>query len=92
VKELVTLRKERHALVHGGLRWVAVEKDYLAYLRESKKEALLIFISRTGVNAELDLSKFGYSIAETLIGESAKSGRIKIHSESATSGVWLLSS
>ena len=90
VKELVNLRKERHALVQGGLRWVAVEKDYLAYLRESKKEALLIFISRTGVNAEIDLSKFGYSIAETLIGESAKGGRIKIHSESATSGVWLL--
>ena len=90
VKELVTLRKERHALVHGGLRWVAVEKDYLAYLRESKKEALLIFISRTGVNAEIDLSKFGYSIAETLIGESTKGGRIKIHSESASSGVWLL--
>ena len=90
-KALIHLRKESHALIHGGLRWVAVEKDYLAYLRESKSQSLLIFISRSPVKAEIDLSQFGYSVAETLFGEKAQGAKIKIDSGSATQGVWLLS-
>ena len=90
VKKLIKLRKESHALIHGGLRWVAVEKDYLAYLRESKNESVLIFISRTAVKAEIDLSQYGYSVAETLYGEVSQGARIKIDSKCATAGVWLL--
>ena len=84
------MRKESHALIHGGLRWVAVEKDYLGYLRESKSQSLLIFISRSSVKTEIDLSKFGYSVAETLFGEKAQGAKIKIDSKGATQGVWLL--
>ena len=91
VKSLIKLRKESAALIQGGLRWVAVEKDYLAYLRESKNQILLIFISRTAVKAEIDLSKYGYAIAETLYGEKAQGSKINIDSKSATQGVWLLS-
>ena len=90
VKKLIKLRKESSALINGGLRWVAVEKDYLAYLRESKNESTLIFIARSAVKAEIDLSKYGYSVAETLYGEPAKGSRITINSRSATQGVWLL--
>jgi alpha-glucosidase len=90
VKKLVKLRKERDALINGGLRWVAVEKDYLAYLRESKSEAILVFISRSAAKAEIDLSQYGYSVAETLYGEAAKGAKIKISSKTATQGVWLL--
>ena len=89
-KTLVQLRRESHALSHGGLRWVAVEKDYLAYFRESKSQSLLIFISRSPVKTEIDLSDYGYTVAETLYGESAAGTRIKIDSKSATQGVWLL--
>ena len=90
VKKLIKLRKESPALINGGLRWVAVEKDYLAYLRESKNESVLIFISRTAVKAEIDLSNYGYSVAETLYGETANGDKITIDSHSATQGVWLL--
>ena len=90
VKKLVKLRKERDELINGGLRWVAVEKDYLAYLRESKSEAILVFISRSAAKAEIDLSQYGYSVAETLYGEEAKGAKIKISSKKATQGVWLL--
>ncbi len=90
VKKLVKLRKERDALINGGLRWVAVEKDYLAYLRESEKEAILVFISRTAAKAEIDLSQYGYSVAETLYGQVCKGNKIKFHSKKATQGVWLL--
>ena len=89
-KVLIQLRSESHALIHGGLRWVAVEKDYLAYLRESKSQTLLIFISRSEVKTEIDLSDYGYTVAETLYGESAAGTKIKIDSKSATQGVWLL--
>jgi alpha-glucosidase len=90
VKKLVKLRKESDALINGGLRWVAVEKDYLAYLRESKSEAILVFISRTAAKAEIDLSLYGYSVSQTLYGQSAKGNKIKINSKKATQGVWLL--
>jgi alpha-glucosidase len=90
VKKLINLRKKSSALINGGLRWVAVEKDYLAYLRESKDQSLLILISRSAVKAEIDLSKYGYSVAETLYGESANGDKISIISKSATEGIWLL--
>jgi alpha-glucosidase len=90
VKKLINLRKKSSALINGGLRWVAVEKDYLAYLRESKDQSLLILISRSAVKAEIDLSKYGYSVAETLYGESANGDKISIISKSATEGLWLL--
>ena len=90
VKKLVKLRKASDALINGGLRWVSVEKDYLAYLRESKSEAILVFISRTAAKAEIDLSLYGYSVAETLYGQVSKGNKIKINSKKATQGVWLL--
>ncbi|KGA18746.1 hypothetical protein GM51_7890 [freshwater metagenome] len=90
VKTLIKLRKESPALINGGLRWVAVEKDYLAYLRETKNDSVLIFISRSAVKAEIDLSQYGYSVAETLYGETAKGNRITINSKCATAGVWIL--
>ena len=90
VKELISLRKNRHAFSDGGLRWVAIEEDYLAYLRESTKESVLVFISRTGVKADIDLKQFGYSVDKTLFGEPAKGASISIKSKSATQGVWLL--
>ena len=90
VKKLVKLRKESDALINGGLRWVAIEKDYLAYLRESKSEAILVFISRSAAKAEIELSQYGYSVAETLYGQVSKGNKIKINSKSATQGVWLL--
>ena len=90
VKKLIKLRKESPALINGGLRWVAVEEDYLAYLRESKDQSLLILIARSAVKAEIDLSKYGYSVAETLYGETANGDKITIDSKSATEGIWLL--
>jgi alpha-glucosidase len=89
-KELIKLRKDSDALINGGLRWVAVEKDYLAYLRESKSETILVLISRTSAKVEIDLSQYGYTVAKTLYGEAAKGNKIKINSKKATQGVWLL--
>ena len=88
VKKLVKLRKTQDALINGGLRWVAVENDYIAYLRESKKQSLLILVSRGPINATIDLSTFGYAVTKTLYGHEVKGEIFSIKSEAAIQGVW----
>ena len=84
------LRKTHRALSHGGLRWIAIEDEYLAYLRESKRQSILVFVSRGPVVASLDLSKYGYKVSKTLYGVEANGSRINIKAKTATQGVWLL--
>jgi alpha-glucosidase len=90
VKKLVSLRRNHGALINGGLRWVAIEDDYIAYLRESKKDSILVFLSRAGTSTTLDLSSLGYSVEKTLYGVKASGKTVIIESGSATQGVWLL--
>jgi alpha-glucosidase len=90
VKKLVALRKSRKALMNGGLRWIAIENDYIAYLRESAKESILVLISRGGISATIDLAPFGYAVSKTLYGQEASGQLVTIKSKTATQGVWLL--
>lgn len=90
VKKLIEIRRGQDALINGGLRWVAVEDDYVAYLRESKKQSVLVFIARKGVKAVIDLGKFGYTISETLYGQSVQGSKVAINSKSAVQGVWIV--
>ena len=89
-KSLISIRKSHHALVHGGIRWIATEKDFVAYLRESKKESLLIIASRAGTKINIDLAPFGYAIATTLYGPQVSGTKININSKDAISGIWKL--
>ena len=88
VKKLVKLRKTQDALINGGLRWVCVESDYIAYLRESKKQSILVLVSRGPINATIDLSTFGYEVTKTLYGHEVKGEIFSIKSDSAIQGVW----
>ena len=88
VKKLVKLRKTQDALINGGLRWVCVESDYIAYLRESKKQSILVLVSRGPINATIDLSTFGYEVIKTLYGHEVKGAIFSIKSDSAIQGVW----
>ncbi|KAB8300792.1 glycoside hydrolase family 13 protein [Bifidobacterium apri] len=47
-RELLTLRKTSSALTHGGLRWVSVQPDAVAYLREDANDRLLVVVARQG--------------------------------------------
>lgn len=89
-KELIALRKERDALINGGLRWIFSSDDAMAYLRESKEETILVYVSRSATNSVIDLQPYGYQIDKTLYGESASGGQLQINSKGATAGVWLL--
>jgi alpha-glucosidase len=90
-KTLISIRKSHDALINGGIRWIYAADNAFAYLRESKKESILIFISRSAGSHTLDLAPLGYRVKETLYGKLAKGNKIKITSKSATSGVWVVS-
>jgi hypothetical protein len=42
------MRKASEAIAKGGLRFIAVEDDYLIYLRESKKQSIAVIVWRSG--------------------------------------------
>jgi alpha-glucosidase len=89
-KELISIRKSHDALINGGLRWIHVADDSFAYIRESKKETILVFASRGAVKEKIDLSPYGYKISKTLFGVEKKGAKFSINSKEATSGVWIL--
>jgi alpha-glucosidase len=86
VKRLVRIRRESDALADGGLRWVEVDDEYIAFLRESKQESLLIVAARSGV--KIDLAEVG-EVAETLYGPSFSRGRFAC--DGPTIGIYRLS-
>jgi alpha-glucosidase len=89
-KKLVEIRKSHDALINGGLRWVYITESAFAYLRESKRESILVFISRSAGSHTLNLEPLGYKVKETLYGKPAKGNKIKINSQKANCGIWLL--
>jgi alpha-glucosidase len=90
VKKLVGLRRSQDALVNGGLRWVSAEDDYLLYLRESKKQNLLILVSRGAINATINLKPYGYRVNKTLYGNDVEGDLFSIKSDGAIQGIWEL--
>ena len=92
IRKLVELRKSRDSLINGGLRWLAVEADYVAYLRESTKESLLVFISRKGVKITLNLVPYGYVFKERLYGQEATGATAVINSSDALQCIWVVES
>ncbi|WP_141899153.1 glycoside hydrolase family 13 protein [Paramicrobacterium agarici] len=51
--ELIALRRKHSALNGGGMRWVHVSDDALAYVREDGDESLLIVAARADVSVDL---------------------------------------
>jgi hypothetical protein len=88
VRELISIRKSNDALINGGLRWIAAEKDFILYLRESKKQSILVFVSRQGVKATIDLSNLGLQVTKTLYGNNASGTKFVIKSKNATQAIW----
>jgi Glycosidases len=88
VRQLISIRKSNDALVNGGLRWITAEKDFILYLRESKKQSILVFVSRKGVNAKIDLSALGLHVTKTLYGNTATGSKFSVKSKGATAAIW----
>jgi alpha-glucosidase len=75
LRELALLRRSLPALARGGMRYVHVSADAIAYLRESRDETLLCLAART------DHTPIAtpFTSLETLYGEDAVNGTLPSH-------------
>jgi alpha-glucosidase len=89
-KELIAIRKNSEALSDGGLRWIDVNSDSVAYLRESENESVLVFVARNAGQYQINLKPYGYTVKETLYGPMAKTNLMTISTQGAISGIWKL--
>jgi alpha-glucosidase len=69
-RALIALRRSSDALAYGGLRYVHVAHDAIAYVRESRDERLLCLAAR----APHDPISVPSTELETLYGEDARNG------------------
>ncbi len=69
-RALIALRKSSDALARGGIRYLHVSDDAIAYLRESRSERLLCLAAR----APHDPIASPFAQLETLYGEDARDG------------------
>jgi len=90
VKKLVEIRRTSDALAHGGLRFINIADDHVAYLRESKTETLLIVISRTATEIDFSLAPFGLKAEVTLFGPPLFGVNFSRNDSAATVGIYRL--
>ena len=90
VKKLAAIRRSSNALAFGGLRWVEVKDNHVAFLRESKKEVVLVVITRKKSKIDLDLSKYGYQHHKTLFGMDFEGNHLQHDAAGAEVGIWQL--
>ncbi len=90
VQKLIAIRRSSDALAFGGIRWVEVKENYVAYLRESKKEVVLVVVARKKTKIDVDLEMYGYEIKKTLYGTDSLGSVLKYESNGADVGIWQL--
>lgn len=86
-RSLLRLRREHPVLATGGIRWLAVGDDAVAFVRESAEETVLVVASRAASVLEFDATALGgVDVATRLFGEvrlEASDGRVVVESSGA---------
>jgi alpha-glucosidase len=70
VRALATLRRSNDALARGGLRYLHISSDAVAFLRETREERLLVLAAR----APHPAISTPFTSLETLYGQDAPNG------------------
>jgi alpha-glucosidase len=70
VRALATLRRSSDALARGGLRFLHISNDAVAFLRETREERLLVLAARAPHNP----ISTPFTSLETLYGQDAQNG------------------
>jgi alpha-glucosidase len=71
-RQLIALRRSHRALARGGIRYVHVSDDVIAYVREARDDAVLCLATReTQEPIRLPLRRLGAKGLEALVGEDA---------------------
>jgi hypothetical protein len=76
--------------VHGGLRWLVVENDFVIFSRESKEQHIIVFVSRKEVDVDINLESFGFTVLKTLYGIEQKGNKLKFTSEHSAQAIWIV--
>lgn len=90
-RRLIALRTSSDALAIGGMRWVHVSDDCVAYLREEGDERLLVVAARDAVaNLRIDADAYNIRALDPVFGFDADivDGVIEIHVPGAGGGIW----
>jgi alpha-glucosidase len=93
-KTLIYLRTSSDAFIRGGLQYIQTGDDYIAYLRESQTDRVLVLVTREKVGkVHFDAEALGVAQVTKLIGFDAEftGKKIVVDVGSAGAGVWRLS-
>lgn len=93
-RDLIQLRREEPALADGGLRWVCVSDDAVAYLRESNSQRLLVAVARAATSVDLAADRIELRGARQLWGSlrlTTSEDGATVHAPAAGGAVWQLS-
>ena len=92
-RSVPSLRTTSEALATGGLRWLRVGLDEVAFLRETTDEAIVVVVARSQSEpVRLSLADVGATGFVRLHGFEAKfeAGHMVIEIPSAGAGIWRL--
>ena len=94
-RDLIALRRAHPSLATGGLRWVHVDDDAIAFVRESADETLLILAAKGDVDASLPPAALPrVAEAEAVYGEAtlgvSGDGSALLTAEGPAFAVWRL--
>ncbi|MDQ0894623.1 glycoside hydrolase family 13 protein [Agromyces ramosus] len=93
-RELLGLRRAHPVLATGGLRWLAVGDDAIAFVRESADEQLLVFAARAAATLELPAAAIAMTdAAARLTGDAeleASGDLLRLSSGAPAFAVWRL--
>lgn len=94
-RELIALRREHPALATGGMRWVHVGDDAVAFVRESADEVVLVLATRAAAAVEIPgVLVPGAEDAEPLWGDAllafGHDGDVLLEASGAAFAAWVL--
>ncbi|MGW9629506.1 glycoside hydrolase family 13 protein [Agromyces sp. NPDC055520] len=100
-RSLLRLRREHPVLATGGIRWLAVGDDAVAFVRESVDETVLVFAARSAARLDIDAAAIGAGpgdlsaadVAAPLFGSvrlAASAGRLTLETDAAGFAAWTL--
>lgn len=90
-RALLGIRRDSAALATGGLRWLHVASDALAFVREHPQESILVVVARNqSESVRIPLTDLRAGSVEHLFGFSAEvsAEQVVIEVPSAGAGVW----
>ncbi len=93
-RELLALRRDHPVLATGGIRWLAVDDDAVAFVRESADEQLLVLAARAGATLEVPAAAIeATDAAARLTGDArleASDARVRLSTGQPSFTVWRL--